>query len=370
MNHSFCRLYLTLILLPLVSGAFAQSIVKGFVTDQQGHPIAYATVMLMKTGDSSHLTSKLTAGSGQFVFNTIPQGSYFLKVSYASFEEGRSAPFRLEDRPDTVDIGTVQLAPKSTQLKALEVLGRKPLVEKKGDRFIMNVENNAITTGSSLDLLKEAPFVQVSSLGEVSLQNKKTMILLDNRVVPDATIQDILLSLPAGEISRIEFLTEPSARYDASYGAVINIITRKSQTYGTTGNLLLEGTPGTYNHYIAGGKLTYKSQKTISFLRFTYGNFHEWYYSQDNLHLQAPGQTNVLADSTVRLYHTQSYSFQAGSDLSLSRNPDPRFCRQCQNQPDARLVQFRHQVQPPERTGRLYPLLAQLLQQQWSDLQL
>lgn len=303
-----------------VRSVVGQGIVKGIIREPAGKPVAFATVSLLQARDSALVSRKLTAENGWFMIEQVFPGRYLLLVSYAGFSKTYSQPFEAGSSQDTVDMGILKLEAKEGNLKEVLVIGRRPVIERRADRYVMDVENSALAGGSSVQLLKTAPFVSVSPSKEITLQGKRTMILIDNKPVPDITLQDVLQSLPAGEIMRIEFITEPSAKYDAAFGAVINIITKRSQTIGLTGSAWVDASWGKFGIVSTGVRLTYKHKNLTLYTRAGYQRFNEWYSDGGPRLLLLKGEERVLNDSTIRLYESDIYSFQAGGELAINKN--------------------------------------------------
>jgi len=205
-------------------------------------------------------------------------------------------------------------------LSEVKIISRKAVIETKSDRIIYNVANSAMAVGNSIQLLKSAPFVKISSDNTISLQGKNTMILIDNKPVSDASLQNILQTLPAANIAQIELITHPSAKYDGTYGAVINIITKKSKIEGLTGNLAADASRGKYNKGNVSGGLTYRHKGLT-----LYGT-SGLYVSQDLFKVQSErvlgtdDVPDVLSNDWRRLSHDQMFSFQAGADLEIGKN--------------------------------------------------
>lgn len=59
-----------------------------------------------------------------------------------------------------------------------------------------------------------------------SLNGKNVLVLIDGRPVQMSgqDLQNYLKSLPGGVIERLELIDKPSAKYDATGGAIINIV--------------------------------------------------------------------------------------------------------------------------------------------------
>jgi len=203
-------------------------------------------------------------------------------------------------------------------LKEVTVTTSAARIVTKSDRFIMNVSNSAMAVGSSLQLLKTAPFVKVAVDNTVSLQGKKTMILIDSKPVTEASLENVLQALPAANIASVELITNPSAKYDAAYGAVINIITKQSKIEGFTGRVSTEGSTGRYGNANINTAVTYK-HKALT----VYGNsgykFGDVVFdvNADRI-IDRPDGTDILGNNWRRLTHQKMFNFQAGADLELS----------------------------------------------------
>lgn len=314
------KYFFVLLAMCCTRNVMGQGIVKGIVHEPAGKPVAYATVSLLQARDSALVSRKLTAENGWFVIDQVSPGRYLILVSYTGFNNTYSQPFDAGSNADTADMGILKLEPKTGTLKEVLVTGRRPVIERRADRYVMDVENSALAGGSSVQLLKTAPFVSVSPSKDITLQGKKTMILIDNKPVPDLALQDVLQSLPAGEIIRIEFITEPSAKYDAAFGAVINIVTKRSQTVGLTGSAWADGSWGKFGIVSTGVRLTYKHNNLTLYGRVGYQRFNEWYRDGGPRMLLLKGEERVLNDSTIRLYESDIYSFQTGGELVINKH--------------------------------------------------
>ncbi|SEB05872.1 outer membrane beta-barrel family protein [Pedobacter hartonius] len=205
-------------------------------------------------------------------------------------------------------------------LNEVKIISRKAVVETKSDRIIYNVANSAMAVGNSIQLLKSAPFVKISSDNTISLQGKNTMILIDNKPVSDASLQNILQTLPAANIAQIELITHPSAKYDGTYGAVINIITKKSQIEGLTGNLAADGSRGKYSAGNINGGLTYKHRGLTLYGTSGLNVSDELYQVQSERVLGTDDVPDVLSNDWRRLSRSVMFSFQAGADLEIGKN--------------------------------------------------
>ena len=107
--------------------------------------------------------------------------------------------------------------------------------------------NSIFTKGSSvLEVLERSPGVVIDRRSNaISLNGKNGVLVLVNgkqlRMSMDQLV-DLLNSMPADNIEKIELLTSPSASYDADGNAgMINIILKKDRKKGTNGSLSVAG---------------------------------------------------------------------------------------------------------------------------------
>ena len=149
-----------------------------------------------------------------------------------------------------------------TPMETVVVQGQKLNVETKIDRKIYTVPEDAQSTlGTLSDILNVIPSVDVDPDGIVSLRgDTNVLILIDGKPATQlqgANAGDVLQSIPASEIERIEILTTPPAQFKAEGAAgVINIITRKRGTRESA-SASLTGSLGSGGRWLVGGNGSY-----------------------------------------------------------------------------------------------------------------
>ncbi|HZE85664.1 MAG TPA: TonB-dependent receptor plug domain-containing protein, partial [Puia sp.] len=131
---------------------------------------------------------------------------------------------------------------KTVELKAALVTARRPLIVQKAGMMIVNVDALISNTGSTaLDVLSNTPGLLVDDEGSITLKGKEgAAVFIDGKPshLSGMELAGYLRSLPSGMLDRIEIMTNPPARYDASgTGGIINIITKKNKTGGFSGSI-------------------------------------------------------------------------------------------------------------------------------------
>ena len=152
----------------------------------------------------------------------------------------QTAPAR--QAPPTPPAAATPSNPAVTNPREIVVTGTRSDVVASPDRMSFNVANDLqAQTGTVADALRAVPGVEVDLQGRVSLRGDPgVQIWIDGR--PSALLQgenrgDVLLSMPAGRIQRVEVITNPSAAFSPEgSGGIINLVTqqaRKDATYGS-----------------------------------------------------------------------------------------------------------------------------------------
>jgi len=154
----------------------------------------------------------------------------------------------------------------STSIQTVVVQGQKLNVETTIDRKIYTVPEDAQSTlGTLSDILSVIPSVDVDPDGIVSLRgDTNVLVLIDGKPATQlqgANAGDVLQSIPASEIERIEVLTTPPAQFKAEGAAgVINIITRK-RAAKESASASLTGSLGSGGRWLVGGNGSYGSKQ-------------------------------------------------------------------------------------------------------------
>ena len=252
-----------------------QASISGSVVDNKKKPVEAATISLMKAADSSLFKISITDKAGKFSFQNIPVGSYFINTSAITYAKLNSTVFELNGTSVSKEIDAIVLQPETKTLSTVTVTSKKPLIEQKIDRMIVNVDASVTNVGSTaLEVLEKSPGVSVDKDGNISLKGKpKVMVMIDGKpsYLNGAELANLLSNMNSNQLSQIEIMTNPSAKYDASGNAgVINIKTKKSITQGFNGSVTLNYGQGIYPKLNNSIMLNYRTGKINTFLNYGY----------------------------------------------------------------------------------------------------
>lgn len=220
------KLSLSLTLSLLTLTLWAENTIHGHVTDAEGNPIAFATISALNA-DSTLLTGAITDEQGNYALE-VPENA-ILQASYVGYQT-------IYGGPDFV------LSETSTELHAVDVKAKRPLIERQMDKIVVNVSESPIAAGSSLsNVLKRAPGVRVDEDGNVTVNGKSVEIYIDGRpsYMSGEQLKGLLQGTDGSTIEKIEIITNPSAKYDAAgQGGIINIKLKKNKMQGLNGTLV------------------------------------------------------------------------------------------------------------------------------------
>ena len=255
------RLCLLFFMLPVICGVqvCAQGLtskkmcqVVGIVADQAtNEPEPMATVCVMHRGLSAAGVKKVLADSaGRFMIQLpVLQGEYDITTAMI----GRKAVpqrFTLAQGDSLKGIGYLYLADDVKMLQGVEVVAQKPLVMMDVDKLTYDVASDPDAKVLRLsEMMNKVPLINVDADGNIEMNGTKKFLILQNgrKTAITRNPKDILRSLPAEMVKRIEVITSPGARYDAEgIGGVINIVMH-SQYEGHLTDLSADANTQGYN---------------------------------------------------------------------------------------------------------------------------
>ncbi|MFP4844533.1 TonB-dependent receptor domain-containing protein [Winogradskyella sp. PE311] len=264
------RLYLSAVLFALSFVGIAQDFsISGKVVDANNNPIEFANVVVFSGTENDFLKGTSTDEFGFFKLDDLDSANYLIKISYIGFN-----PFEQKIiLKGNLNLKTIQLKQISERLSEVVVIAKKPTITRKPDRLIFNIENTALTEGSTLGVLKSTPGVIVSE-GSINIKSAPATVFINDRRVQltSAELIQLLESAPANSIKSVEVITNPPASYDADSGSVINIVMSKNLVTGYRGSVQTNYTQGVFPRYNAGTSHYFKNNKVNVNVNYNYTN--------------------------------------------------------------------------------------------------
>jgi len=191
--------------------------------------LPFISILLLQLEKDSIIHGAISDENGYFILENVPYGTYRLKATSIGYD-----PLVKVVRLDAskLEIGDLYLKTSESLLQTVTITAEKSAIELHPDKKVINVEKDiSAKGGTALDALKNAPGVTVNEDDEVLLRNNAPIIYVDGKPTT-LTMRQI----PADQISTIEIITNPSAKYDASAtGGIINIKLKENKRPGYNG---------------------------------------------------------------------------------------------------------------------------------------
>ncbi|MBK8952643.1 MAG: outer membrane beta-barrel protein [Chitinophagaceae bacterium] len=251
--------------------------ITGTVVDGNTKTIESATITLLRQTDSAVVKMSVADKTGKYVFENIPDGKYLVSITAVGHSKGFSEVIEVTGETSVVNVKTVELVPVGKNLAGVTVSSRKPLVEQKIDRTIVNVEAAASNVGATaLEVLEKSPGVTVDKDGNISLKGKQgVQVYIDGRpsYLSGTDLANYLRNMNASQLESLEIMTTPPAKYDAAGNSgIINIKTKKTKQVGYSGSLSSNYSQGFYPKFNESGNFNYRKNKINLFANFGYSN--------------------------------------------------------------------------------------------------
>jgi len=299
---------------------------KGEVKDQYQEPVAFASVFLLTVTDSVLVKGTSADENGAFLFSDIAEGLYLLKASYVGQMSDNLAIEILKD----TKIGALILEQHTEELNEVTVVSNKPVVERKVDRIVFNVENTVLSQNSSWDILSQTPGVIVMN-GDLKVRNQATTVYINNRKVQLSSdeVRSLLENYQGENIKSVEVIYNPPASYDAEGGSILNIVTSKNLSIGYKGNVSAGYTQGVFPKYNFGTSHFYKTKKLNLNASYNYAPKKEYKNTINNTNFMDEGGIVSIWDTdfdqVIRSNNHSAglvvdYEFNDKNTLSLTSN--------------------------------------------------
>lgn len=237
----------------------------GIVMDEKRKGLENVNVLLLNTADSSLLTATVTDKQGKYEVKPAGKGNYLLLFSKVGFANKYQSVLISEEGDNKTKTDTIILTIEVKALKEVIISSRKPFIEQKLDRMIVNIENSIISAGNNgLEVLEKLPGVRVDPNGTISLKGKAVQIHIDGRPanMSGEDLANLLRGLTANQVEKIEIISNPSSRYDAAgSGGIINIVMKRDQKVGLNGTITLGYNQGVYPKFNQGITFNYRNKK-------------------------------------------------------------------------------------------------------------
>lgn len=229
-------------------------------------PVEYASVQVLWFNKDSLLGGTLVKENGDFAVDGLPSfGQVRVKIKFIGYKDHMQKVFIMP--PDKVDqdLGDIKLSVDDKLLNEVDVTAEKSAVVLSIDKRTYNVDKDlSVKGGTGVDVMKNIPGLTVDADGNVELRSQSPTIFVDGRPTT-LTLQQI----PADQIERVEIITNPSVKFDASAtGGILNIVMKKNNKPGYNGMVMAY--VGTGDRYGGMANINVKEGKWNTSLMYSY----------------------------------------------------------------------------------------------------
>lgn len=262
-----------------------------------------------------------------------PLLSFLTLISTLLIAPARSEASLIEVADSTASAASGVALPDTTAqdvetLDEFVVTAQKKLVESDGAKLTYNVSEDPQAQSSPvMDILRKVPGVSVDAEDNIRVNGQTSFkIFLNGKEDPtlQGDVKNILKSMPASSIKKIEVISDPGAKYEAEgVGGILNIVTIQRQTLqGFMSNINLW-----FSNSMAGVGVSARTKvkNVTADLQIGYNSgqlFHQYASSvqkDENLTADTPGETRLRqTDQRIR-FNDFNYT---GIRLNTSWEPD------------------------------------------------
>ena len=228
--------------------AFAQEKVNiaGKIVDKNNAAVPYASVTFSNKTDKLLSDAVLTDESGNYKVAIAP-GNYDVIIEAIDYKKFTITKLITPASKDGNFIIEKEASATMTPTKEIEgvtiIAASTKAYKVELDKKVYDVSQDIVSKGGSLqDILNNVPSVTVDTDGSVSMRgNSNVRFLINGKPSSLLGIDDganALQTIPAEQIERIEVISNPSSKYEASGTAgILNIILKKDKKMGFNGTV-------------------------------------------------------------------------------------------------------------------------------------
>lgn len=298
--------------------------ITGVVADSVTHEgESYATLTIARADSAAKpVKQALTDIKGRFSISSSGTGSYLLMVRSMGRKPMQRA-YTVDATTRTIDLGTLLLQDGGNQLETVEVVAYKPLVKADVDKIAYSVEDDPDANNNSvMEMLKKVPMVTVDGQDNIRVNGNSSFKIYVNgkpNNMMTKNPKEVLKSMPASSIKKIEVITNPGPKYDAEgVGGILNIVTEGKGPEGYNATF-----SGRANNSSYGGGLyaTVKQGKLTMSVNYNASSNHspKGYTYSDRSQI---GTDGTVTSSTVADGYTKGHSQWQGGDVEASYEID------------------------------------------------
>ncbi|MCB9034617.1 MAG: outer membrane beta-barrel protein [Chitinophagales bacterium] len=293
----------------------------GTVVDETNTAVEFANVVLYQTVNDSLYNFALTDSNGIYSFQNITNGNYYLVFSFMAYQDDTIKNIIVDNQD--IHLPQHQLTLLSNILDGVTITASKPIIERKADRIVYNVENSTATQSNNvLELLRYMPSVSVDANDNIKIYGKQgVQIMLNGKLqyVSGDALKNLLKSIQGDNVKTVEIISNAGAKYDASTkGGIINIELKKSYKTGLSGSVWANYQQGKYAKGGVGGNLSFSYKKIIFSVNYSPWFSKNYNYSDESRVYKLMDNAQIYNENSNEIYAYKGQFLSTSLDYMIS----------------------------------------------------
>lgn len=295
--------------------AFSQTAVRGTIRNSETQkPVSSANIYLVSEADSRFLA--VTDSLGRFHFEVDDKTKITIRITSVGYE---SSTVTVELDSSLVALDTLYLRPGFTFLDEVVVKsGSTTMTTRTGNTVVRVVDNKELTTTQNfMETLKRIPGLIVDGENAILMGNGvPPEVFIDGRPLHLSGMELIsyLQGLSPERVLSVELITNPSARYDGEFKAIIDIKLKKESDTGWAASYTGQVDQNEYTSTFQNLNLTVDRSKLHAFATLNYAGGNTIYRYAAFQHLP---NTNFMTTRLDQVSGLNNYNLQAGLEYTV-----------------------------------------------------
>ncbi|WP_373784532.1 outer membrane beta-barrel family protein [Kaistella sp.] len=208
---------------------------------------------------------------------------------------------------------------KIKEIQEVILKGQKPYIEQTANKISVNVSQSPTASTSNVyDILLQSPSV-IELNGNLAFRSKSVSVLIDGKLtnLSGEDLKAMLSSMQGTTIDKIEILPNPSSKYDATGGSVINIKLLKNKKKGINGTLTTNTQIAQHLSHLPGATLNFKNKSLNIYSGYNYENSKQNYTSNSD---QVLSPISQLFQNEYGTTFKNNHNYRLGADYDINKN--------------------------------------------------
>jgi hypothetical protein len=287
----------------------------------QKKPLPNVTAEVLNK-DSFLLKIGVSDSFGIIQFNNLASEAYILRISSAGYN---TSIIQL-DKLSASKVHQIVLNSADKVLQNIVIVAPKPFIELRADKTVVNFEAGIANVGTTaMEALEKLPGITIDKDGNISLKGRPGVtLMIDGKLtyLNAGELATLLNGMSASQISQVELIDNPTAKYDAAGNAgIINIKLKKNIQHGFNGNIIVSLGQGVYPKNNNNVSLNYQQGKFNVFMNYSLNisrNFSRLYALRTYFKNDGVTIASLLEQPTFIKGDGSTHNLRSGIDYTIT----------------------------------------------------